>query len=231
MTTSKDFSPPYNWCDSRCNCCPLEDCSVRLDMDRSAWAHEMRGEDPDDPEAFCKDVGKALERAMDMLTEIATEEGIDLDSPLEPPRIVSLEGKRLSNAGHRCFTEAVHALRTPAMQGAEPEALSAASEVLRLTSVLKMKTARLTSYVEGPSDDVWEFDGIPNLLLLEATVRAANEPLEILHAAVPTAHWRRVRDAVLTLGCLVEVLLAEQTEARSALEALVKERRAPSPFC
>ena len=48
--------------------------------------HLERGENPDDPDVRMQDVADAMSETIRMLTEIAEEEGIDLDEePLEPP--------------------------------------------------------------------------------------------------------------------------------------------------
>jgi hypothetical protein len=80
----------YNYCDRWCERCQFTDrCEVYAREQRQWERHLLRGENPDDPEVFMQDLHETLDETVQMLEQIAAEEGVDLDSlppPPEPPR-------------------------------------------------------------------------------------------------------------------------------------------------
>src|SRR5262245_37640735 len=101
-----EFSAPFNWCDSRCRCCPLlDECPVGRRLRGDCWVHEMRGEDPDDPSVAMRDVAEALRRSMEILASIAEVEDAGRDDRVTPP--ASLVALRLRRAA-RAYAVAVH---------------------------------------------------------------------------------------------------------------------------
>ena len=222
---TNDFSPPYNWCDSRCERCPLDDCAVRLSLGRRARTHEVRGEDPEAPEVWLQDLHDNLQRSIDMLEALAQEEGLDLDTPPVPPKLVSLDVRRLSKAGQSCFTAALDAFENSSPLGSEGE------EILDLATLVKVKTARLTAFGEGEREETWEIDAVPNLFLIEQTLRAMGKHVSSLRATMPGTNWGRLEDSRLSAQRLIAEHLAGRFDARRVLADLVKQGKAPSPFC
>src|SRR5687768_7286215 len=92
------FSAPFNWCDRRCERCPLAgECPIQRRELQRRWVHEARGRDPDDPAVIAEDMQETLESTVRMVEEIAAEEGIDLTAPL-PARPIVLDARRLERA-------------------------------------------------------------------------------------------------------------------------------------
>lgn len=217
------FSAPFNWCDRRCERCPLAaECPVyRHDLQRR-WVHEARGRDPDGPEAVAEDMRESIELTLRMVEEIATAEGIDLTAPI-PPRPIVLDARRLQRAALTIAKCVVEQARV-----ADPQAEPDIAELRRLSHTLAMKAARIAGYLEDDlSEESWASDAAPNLLLLDRVkaemaagfARLAGERDE--HAARALQEIDRVLDP----------LIREVGEpARAVLEALEARDAAPSPF-
>jgi hypothetical protein len=74
----------FNYCDRWCERCRFTDrCQVYEQEQRQWERHLLRGEDPDDPAVFIKDVEESLGEAIGMLAAMAEEAGIDLAAKLE----------------------------------------------------------------------------------------------------------------------------------------------------
>src|SRR5258708_25840843 len=93
------FSAPFNWCDRRCERCPFSrDCPVWRAESQRRWVNAAHGGDPDDWDVVPEDVAEDMRAALGQLLDIAAAEGIDLDTPLPPARIV-LDAVKLRRAG------------------------------------------------------------------------------------------------------------------------------------
>jgi uncharacterized protein YuzE len=217
------FSSPFNWCDRRCERCPLADaCPVRRRERQRRWVHEGRGEDPDDPTTVVDDLADTMRSLMADLQRIANEEGIDLDAPL-PSLAVSLDGRRLRDAGLALVT----ALKDlPNVDGGD--------ELMNVATVVAMKCARVASYLEldrHTARNAWSADLVPNLLLLEHLrrhLRDAFSRLSTTDGAAPGRPWKKLDDMERVLMPLISEIGAEP---RRVLAALVGQNAAPSPFC
>jgi hypothetical protein len=85
VTLREAFSAPYNWCDRRCERCPLaEDCPVHRKALQREWVHEARGSDPDDIRVILDDIAQIFERVIIEVTDFAKKEGIKWTSPSQP---------------------------------------------------------------------------------------------------------------------------------------------------
>lgn len=106
------WSTPHNWCDRRCERCPVaSDCDVhRSEITRRA-EYEARGENPNNPTAVAEDVLQSLQSAVGMLEQMAREAGIDIDEQLPQPP-VSLNTARVQRAGKEVL-RALTQLRVP----------------------------------------------------------------------------------------------------------------------
>ena len=220
-----EFSAPFNWCDSRCDRCPLlEDCAVGRRLRGSRWVHEMRGEDPDDPAIVMADVKADLQRTVEMLESIIEKEGISLDDMVEPP--TSLLAVRLRKVA-KTYAGAVDALTRAAPDGAAAKARAGAI-------LVSVKLGRLTAFepFENLSEDeAWHADAVPNLLLIErsaAQVAAAIDSIE----APREDDRKRYDQASAEVGRLIAPWMAMiPAGARAAMDSLIARGRAPSPFC
>jgi hypothetical protein len=73
----------FNYCDRWCERCRFTDrCQVYEQEQKQMERHLLRGEDPDDPAVFLKDVEDSLDEAIGMLAEMAEEVGLDLEAAM-----------------------------------------------------------------------------------------------------------------------------------------------------
>jgi hypothetical protein len=218
------FSAPFNWCDRRCERCPLAaECPVYRRELQQRWRHEARGRDPDAAEAVLEDAGEILEYTMRLLLEIATAEGIDLDAPL-PPRPIVLDAKRIERASMALVRRVAEAARVQDSPAAETTA-----ELTRLTNTLAMKVARIACYLDVDSpEELWVHDAAPNLLLVERLKAEIGKQLaRIFGAAID----ERIASALAELDRVLDPLIRQIGEpARAVLAALEARGAAPSPF-
>ena len=216
--TASGFGEPSNWCDRRCERCPLADgCALHLRERQRRWVHEARGQDPDDPAVGMDDLVNDLERALELLREAAQEEGLDPDDVSMPESPVVLDAVRLQKLG-TLIAAALH----------DEDAVRA------VATTLAIKSARISSYLtlrEEPgsnADAGWYDDVAPNLLLIERLRGEVAGWLEV-HPELPLED---ARQALVDLDRIVDPLLARvDAAARARLAGLIERRGAPSPFC
>jgi hypothetical protein len=222
------FSAPSNWCDRRCERCPLAaECPVARRESQRRWAHEARGRDPDDPAIIMQDTRESLEFALRLVQEVAEAEGIDLNAPRQPRPIV-LDARRLQRAAltlARCVADAKHA------DGPRPGSGDDTAELSRLTNTLVMKAARIAGHLVDHAedgDDTWAHDAAPNLLLLDRLKADIRRELARVASDELAA---RIANALAELDRILDPLIEEIGEpARAVLLALEARGAAPSPF-
>jgi hypothetical protein len=220
------FSAPSNWCDRRCERCPLAaECPVARRESQRRWAHEARGRDPDNPAIIMQDTRESLEFALRLVREVAEAEGIDLNAP-RPPRPIVLDARRLQRAAMtlaRCVADAKHA--------ADPQPGSDVAELSRLTNTLVMKAARIAGHLDDQAEDedeTWAHDAAPNLLLLDRLKGDIRRELARIASDELAA---RIANALAELDRILGPLIEEIGEpARAVLQALEARGAAPSPF-
>jgi len=219
------FSAPFNWCDRRCERCPIaSECPVQRRELQMRWVHEARGRDPDDPAVIAEDMHEILASTHRMLLEIAAAEGIDLDEPL-PPRPTVLAAKRLERVALD-WVRCVARLWT----AGDSQASDATAELRRLSTVLATKAMRIASHLDTDADEeTWACDGAPNLLLVERLkTQIAGELARLpTDVAVDESMTRAMAELDRNLDPLIRGV-GEQ--ARSVLAALEARGAAPSPF-
>jgi hypothetical protein len=220
------FGAPFNWCDRRCERCPLEpECALPRRERQHRWVAQARGLDPDDPDVQWAAVSEDLERLLRMLESIAAEEGVDLNEPL-PPRLSVLDAKRLERAAMNAVKCVVELSRSP-----DPRLDAVVSALRSSTMAVAGKVARIGHYLEeGGSQDSWEGDAVPNLFLLE---RYKRETRELFAGAAELGHDAAPGLAALSeIDRLLDPMIAEIGEGpRKLLAALQARNAAPSPFC
>ena len=226
------FSQPHNWCDSHCHRCPVTDeCEVYRRETGRRWAHELRGEDPDDPEVFTKDVVAELESALSMLQEEADRRGVDVDA--EPPeeRVVSFSYRKLCSAARELMNEAM-ALRVA--EGETPDETT--TELFGKVLLINGKIARLDPHAqnlaEGRNSSDIEFDLAPNLMLIELLLDIMADLADELHENspdMPPPTWARAFDALRTEFAPWTANIPPI--ARKTMVQLIAADHAPSPFC
>lgn len=226
-----DLGPPYNWCDRRCERCPLSDrCAVTLRERERREAARRRGDDPDDPEVVARDITADLEQAMEMLVQAADEDGIDideldLDAPLPPE---SPAQRSLAQRG-MAFAVAAREL----LQGHADEAVR---EARQCAFLIAGKTGRISMYVTPQ----WQLDeerlaltcdAMPNIILVEHLLGVVAEGLAVLGERADPGALVRFEEARAELAtALLPLSAAVDDEVREALRDLAAAGRAPSPY-
>jgi hypothetical protein len=86
-----EYTPPsFNYCDYRCDRCEhQEHCRVFKEEQERLLSHYVKGEDPNDPQIFMKDIERIFERTQEMIMKMAQEHGVDIKNlkTEEPPEI------------------------------------------------------------------------------------------------------------------------------------------------
>jgi hypothetical protein len=220
------FSAPFNWCDRRCERCPLEDtCPLARRERQLQWVHEARGEDPDDPAVIMVDASQMLGFTLRLVLEIAEEEGIDLNAPL-PKRPAVLAAKRLEQAGMTLVRNASELWKAAEAAGCD------CAELRFSATKLAAKAARIASYLEDPEDeDIWVADAAPNLLLIDRVKRQFADELARVSPDAGSGVVERVTRALAELERILDPLIRDFGDgARAMLAALEARGSAPSPF-
>jgi hypothetical protein len=220
------FAKPHNWCDRRCERCPIQNaCILRLRDLQRRWVHEARREDPDDPAVVRRDVQANLERVAELVRQAAADEDIDIDIHERPPnQPIVLDMVRLQRAGFALVGSLDGAFREAPDDACVGEALSIAFK-------LACKCGRVSGYLGGDRNDIWLDDVVPNLLLIEHLfgrldeVVAANER-HFDHTALDATRAAR-RELARILAPLFADLPAT---ARLHMTQLIERDLAPSPF-
>lgn len=221
------FSAPFNWCDRRCERCPIAgECPVYRREQQLRWVHSARGLDPDDPELVLADMHQSIETTLRMVQEIAEAEGVDLDEPL-PPRPTLLAARRLERTAMtlvRCVAEASRA--------GDVEVREATAELRSLATTVATKSSRIACHLENeaelPDEEVWAFDAAPNLLLLDRLKAAMVDELARLAGG---SGIDAAAGALAELDRNLDPLIRQVGDhARTVLAALEARGAAPSPF-
>jgi hypothetical protein len=223
----------YNWCDSRCERCPLRsDCPVAIREAQRRWVHEARGEDPDDWAVIMKDVEEELGRALQLLVEMAERDGADLDDDSDAPP-PSLASRRLSQSGLDFVVAVRDALATIGGEPTERE-VDEGAELVLLSAIIARKTARLSSAFEADPQpleerEVWRGDWVPNVILVTRVLGTARAAVRrFFDVAETRARVEAPLDVIeRTLAPLTERV---PPEARRTLETMIADGTAPSPF-
>jgi len=227
-----EFSAPFNWCDGECQRCPLlEGCPSGKQNRARRWAHEMRGRDPDDARVAMEDVRQDLERTESLLEEIASRQGISLDDlPKQDRSVVSLDLVRLRQAA-MASAVATQAL-VASIDALHPALAGTASRVRGRMILLPMKVYRLCSHAEDRVEDTWLSDALPNLLLVERVLAEIVDALGEVERSFSGEETSRAKRAYDDLARLLQPWISGiPRDVRSAVQGMIAEGRAPSPFC
>ena len=230
MSTGAAWSPPHNWCDRRCERCPIAStCGVHVACTRRRAERVARGDDPDSPEAILEGVVRTLESAVRMAEQMGREAGIEIERPLAQPPVV-LDGVRVQRVGER-VARALAQVHAPADATSEPLA-EAADETIALWSLLVAKAARVFSYTVDFDPDIWARDAEPNLLLIQRVRDALSCAFDQLQrewraGSIPDDVWDGVEHLDRLLSPLFDCV---NPSAQLYLEVLIAQGLAPSPF-
>lgn len=217
-----ELSAPYNWCDGRCDRCPLAvRCPVRnFDCDGLLGIGAApRIDDPEEKRAFALAAAHA----------VAAREALEVDPRRKPERTESPTAARLRSAC-RDFGFAVIALRDAlADLGLDKQVGELRADAM-LVAVKGGRVAGYLSDLGALEDEAALMDGVPNLLLIERLVADIDRRLEDRDAAPRACRsaYRQARDELLAL--LRPLLRALPARYRDEIRSRVMAGCAPSPF-
>jgi hypothetical protein len=205
------LSTPYNWCDARCDRCPLAaGCPI---VQRGAPA----GADPDEERAAALATAHALAAREAALQTVAAS--------ARPVPAVAVELRRLS----RDYAMTVLAVR----DSLTPEQLDSALGDLRTDAMLvAVKGSRVACHLSSAGsfdDEPALMDGVPNLLLLERIMTSIDARLAVLSSDRSAAgEYRTARDELRR--ALQPLLRAVPARFRDEIQLRTLTGAAPSPF-
>jgi hypothetical protein len=205
---------PWNWCDRRCERCPLAlECTVNLRVEEQKRQLLERGADPDDPNAMLVVVAESLREAVQLVT-----------AGVEPPEEEELETAELYEAALR-YARAVDDL-------CEEGEDALVDEVRLITVILVAKTARLIDALPLQRHAIARDDTVLTLLLISQLEKQAAALAMAVGAEWQVSHMMGYRRARRDLRRVLDVHLeAIGRSEREAVERMVAAGRAPSPFC
>jgi hypothetical protein len=163
-----------------------------------------------------RDAEELLGEAVDLLEATCRER--DIDSANLPPPPESIDARVLREAG-RGWADAFAAL--------EPTVADARIRAV----VVAGKVARIAAEGDLGDNDLWTYDTVPNLLVVEQVLATARSDVDRTRAGLPAKGLVRFDEA----HALLRVLLSPPLDAisksdRAVFAALVAAGRAPSPF-
>jgi hypothetical protein len=214
-----ELSAPFNWCDGRCDRCPLAaTCPVHHFEDATLSA-VIAGDDLEEHRA----AALATAHAIAARDEPAFEDGSEIDPPPEPP-----EARRLRDM---CREYAFAVLAVRDATAADP--IDSGPGDLRTDAMLvAVKGARVASHLSQAAtleDESALMDGAPNLLLLDRVMRSIDARLGA-RGGLPrcAADYRRARDE---LGRALQPLLRSiPPRVRDEIQFRILTGSAPTPF-
>jgi hypothetical protein len=224
------FVAPFNWCDGRCERCPLSrECPLNRRIEQRRWVHTARGKDPDDMKVVLADMATDLAQILSNLRDAAEEEGVDLDAPM-PALPTSLDSVRLQRAATTLITTLDSGIRPPEQPA--PEVTAVVKEAMAISLNLRMKSARIGGQLADERDESWAMDIVPNLLLVERQRARLDEVLAELGGLLEEDASATIRGALATMDRVLRPLIeGVDAEARAKLEEMIAAGAAPSPFC
>lgn len=211
-----ELSAPYNWCDGRCERCPLAArCPVRRFELEELRAADTRGGEPGPIGA-----SQGLDAAVELV-----------DDPGGPPHPLEPESPEAARLRHACreYTAAVFALRD-ALARTEPD--RDVDELGADAMLVAGKGGRVAGYLSAAGELTGQaalMDGVPNLLLVERVMAEVDESVaDRSHMPDVGSAYRVARDQLRQV--LMPHLRAVPERHREELGLRVASGSAPSPF-
>ncbi len=217
-----DLPESFNWCDRRCERCPLSDeCVISVEDTELRARHVRAGVDPDAPEVVGPDVLEQLERGLELAIQAARQDGLDPDEllaqPAPTPPEVAMRRRELAMK----LVEAIH-------HGCVGSTGAAARCAIESSIVLAMKVYAV--YDAEPADVASNMYLAANLIVLvrlEAELRSA-----LARINLDRSHREQIERlrAGLTLT-LAPLWAAIPSDVVAEIDCLIAAHCAPSPFC
>lgn len=227
-TLASSLSDPSNWCDTRCERCPI---AASCALGRRERAARLRALTPvpsppsspapfaDEMDVFFEQLGNELDRITEALEAAAAAEGIDLAAPVTAPPVL-LDTVRFEAAAFALMCAIDVCERT-----------TRATELRRLSTLLAIKAARIACDLGGHHREFFECDVAPNLLLMERIVGELTVHMARLTLSAPDGSTAAPATALAEVDALLRPLIAAvPPETHALVDGLVRRGAAPSPF-
>jgi len=224
------FCQPFNWCDSRCERCALTvNCPAYLRSEELVEIARAQGKDESDLDVVAEMVGGELQRALDMLAQVAEEEGIDLSAEPEPEPVSLLARRSRAHALALCREVAALA------RAVEGQRWELARRLRSAVQTVAVKTARVVGFLDAEGrpqrPESWAQDGAPNMLVIEHALGEVDTLVAFIRRSVGGVDLGAVDDARRELDRVLAPWFAILgDEVRLELAEWVAAGRAPSPF-
>ena len=200
---------PHNFCDRWCEMCPQETrdrCAVYEESLDKSLKHMSNGEDPNSWEAVKQDMTGSLERSMELLKEMAEEQGIDIEAEKDPAEEEEERARQEKVKSHPLSKLAVEYLT--AVSGFlkefsdedEGNALADALEVLIwYHTLLPPKVYRLLDGLFNPIEEgnVRLYDAVAQMDMIKAGLLRSGEALKNI------AEEENMRNSALRLANMI----------------------------
>jgi hypothetical protein len=214
---------PWDWCDRRCERCPLAlECAVNLRVEEQKREAARRGFDPDDPNVTMTMVMESFREAF---VRLAAESGTPEDDGEE--ELEAVRTSELYEAGLR-YARAVEEVCS-VVEGRD---LALVDEARLIGMILVGKTARLIDRLPLRRDSFTRDDVVLTLMLISHLEKQAAALVMALGAEWKVSQLFGFRRARRELRRLLDVHLEGiRRSERDFVERMVAAGRAPSPFC
>ena len=200
--------PPYNYCDYRCeNCDEKEKCRLYKENQKRISDHYLKGEDPNDPEVFLKDLQEIFKKTTEMLKKSAAEYDIDIDKlPENEEQKINPRDFTVYQLAYQYAQESHSFIRQLQNESIPEELKDDFDDLIWYHSLIVAKTGRLVS---GFADKF--FDNEIRKLEEEGTISVINRGIELSRKALHHM-LDRLPEHFYTINDLLELLnqLSEQ---------------------
>jgi len=202
-------SSPYNYCDYRCEFCDEKDnCRVYKDNEERVLQHYLKGENPDDPEVFLKDLHNIFAKTKSMIKDMAKKQGIEIDvSPDEQVPDVNPEEYTIYCIAHEYFKEASSFIKELQTSGIPNSIEQDVSDLVWYHTLIAAKSGRLVS---GFIDDF--FDEEIQKVEEEGTLNVINKGINLSKNALQNMlnelpdHLPQIADLMALLKRLEDII-------------------------
>lgn len=193
--------PPFNYCDYRCERCDeRNNCRVYKDREEQILSHYARGEDPYDPEIFLNDLKQIFAKTNTMITEMAKQQGIDVEEPLdkELPEINPAEYV-IYRLAHEYYTQTNVFIQELEETG-KPESIQEVfQDLVWYHTLIVAKIGRLVSgFIDNYNDELQKQEEEGTLAVIQKGIDASRKALENMLNELP--------DHLYTIADLIELL-------------------------
>ena len=209
MPDKKYKASPYNYCDYRCERCDEKDnCRVYKDNAERVLQHYLKGENPDDPEIFLKDLHNIFAETKSMIKDMAKKQGIEIDTSSgdEIPE-VNPEEYTIYCIAHEYFMEASSFIKELQPSGIPKSIEEDFSDLVWYHTLIAAKSGRLVSgFIDDFFDDeIQEMEEKGTLKVIAKGIDLSKKALQNMLNELPD-HLPQIADLMALLKRLEDII-------------------------